>query len=324
LTLPEGNADPMSASSAKHVVIAALIGNSLIAVTKFGAAVYTGSSAMMSEGIHSLVDTTNQALLLYGIKRSARPADDMHPFGYGREIYFWAFVVAVLIFAVGAGVSIYEGVSKLAHPTPVENAFVNYIVLGLAFVFEACAWWVAFREFNRMKGTLSYFKAIRVSKDPAVFTVLFEDTAAMLGIVVAFTGIWFGQLTGQLWMDGAASVVIGFILAIVAAILAIECKGLLIGEGATEAVVTNIRALVREHSADATVNELLTLQMGAQDVLVTMSLDFDSGLTSDDVERLVSELEDKIKTAHEEVTRVFIEAQSFAGHSRRKQQLEAP
>ncbi|PCH83142.1 MAG: cation transporter, partial [Rhodospirillaceae bacterium] len=171
----------MSASSAKHVVIAALIGNSLIAVTKFGAAVYTGSSAMMSEGIHSLVDTTNQALLLYGIKRSARPADDMHPFGYGREIYFWAFVVAVLIFAVGAGVSIYEGVSKLAHPTPVENAFVNYIVLGLAFVFEACAWWVAFREFKRRKGSLGYFEAVRKSKDPTVFTVLFEDTAAMLG-----------------------------------------------------------------------------------------------------------------------------------------------
>ncbi|PPR70089.1 MAG: Ferrous-iron efflux pump FieF [Alphaproteobacteria bacterium MarineAlpha3_Bin1] len=169
----------MSASSAKHVVIAALIGNSLIAVTKFGAAVYTGSSAMMSEGIHSLVDTTNQALLLYGIKRSARPADDMHPFGYGREIYFWAFVVAVLIFAVGAGVSIYEGVSKLAHPTPVENAFVNYIVLGLAFVFEACAWWVAFREFNRMKGTLSYFKAIRVSKDPAVTHLQMHDDICM-------------------------------------------------------------------------------------------------------------------------------------------------
>ena len=310
----------MSASSTKHVIIAALIGNSLIAVTKFGAALYTGSSAMMSEGIHSLVDTTNQALLLYGIKRAARPADENHPFGYAREIYFWAFVVAVLIFAVGAGVSIYEGVSKLADPTPIKNAFVNYIVLALAFVFEAAAWWVAFREFKRMKGTLSYFKAIRVSKDPAVFTVLFEDTAAMLGIVVAFSGIWFGQVTGELWMDGAASVVIGVILAIVATILAIECKGLLIGEGATEAVVHSIRALAQENSGDATLNELLTLQLGPHDVLVTMSLDFDSRLTSDDVERLVSEMEDKIKTAHPEVTRVFIEAQSFAGHFRRKLQ----
>ncbi len=307
----------MAASSSKHVVIAALIGNALIAATKFAAAVFTGSSAMMSEGIHSLVDTTNQALLLYGIKRAARPADEDHPFGYGREIYFWAFIVAILIFAVGAGVSIYGGVSKLLNPTPIENAYVNYIVLGSAFVFEAAAWWVAFREFNRMKGPLGYFKAIRVSKDPVVFTVLFEDTAAMLGIVVAFAGIWFGQLTGKLWLDGAASVVIGVILAIVAAILAFECKGLLIGEGAAEAVVKSIRDLARGHSTEATVNELLTLQLGPRDVLVTMSLDFDSGLSSDDVERLVSELEDKIKTAHPEVTRVFIEAQSFAAHSRR-------
>ncbi|MDA1090630.1 MAG: cation diffusion facilitator family transporter [Proteobacteria bacterium] len=312
----------MSASSSKHVVIAALIGNALIAVTKFAAAMYTGSSAMMSEGIHSLVDTTNQALLLYGIKRAATPADEAHPFGYGREIYFWAFVVAVMIFGVGAGVAIFEGFSKLANPTPIKNAFVNYIVLGLAFVFEAAAWWVAFREFNRKRGTLGYLKAVRVSKDPTVFTVLFEDSAAMLGIVVAFVGIWFAQSTGQLWMDGAASAVIGVILIIVAAILAFECKGLLIGEGATEAVIKNIRALVREHSTEATVNELLTLQLGPQDVLVNMSLDFNSDMTSDDVERLVSQLEDKIKAAHKEVTRVFIEAQSFAGHSRRKPRPE--
>lgn len=312
----------MSASSSKKVVIAALIGNSLIAVTKFAAAVYTGSSAMMSEGIHSLVDTSNQAILLYGIKRSARPADEVHPFGYGREIYFWAFVVAVMIFAVGAGVSIYEGVHKLHNPAPIKNAYVNYLVLGAAFVFEAGAWWVAFREFNRMKGTLGYFKAVRVSKDPAIFTVLFEDTAAMLGIVVAFAGIWFGELTGSLWMDGAASVVIGVILALVAALLAFECKGLLIGEGATEDVIRSIRALTRDHSEDATVNELLTLQLGPQNVLVTISLDFADKLTSVDVERLVSELEDKIKTAHPEVARVFIEAQSFAAHSRQLQKQE--
>lgn len=308
----------MAAAGSKHVVIASLIGNSLIAVTKFAAAAYTGSSAMLSEGIHSLVDTCNQGLLLYGMKRASKPADENYPFGYTREIYFWAFVVAVMIFGVGAGAAVYEGVWKLRNPAPIENAYVNYIVLSVAFVFEAAAWWVAFREFNRVKGTLSYFKAIRVSKDPVVFTVLFEDTAAMLGIVVAFAGIWFSQMTGEIWMDAAASVVIGVILAIVAAILAFECKGLLIGEGAAEAVVKSIRALARGHSADATVNELLTLQLGPQDVLVTMSLDFDSGLSSDDVERLVSEMEDKIKTAHPEVTRVFIEAQSFAAHSRRK------
>ena len=304
----------MAAAGSKHVVIAALLGNSLIAVTKFAAAAYTGSSAMLSEGIHSLVDTCNQALLLYGMKRASRPADENYPFGYTREIYFWAFVVAVMIFGVGAGAAVYEGVDKLRNPAPIENAYVNYIVLGLAFVFEAVAWWVAFREFKRRKGEQGYFEAVRRSKDPTVFTVLFEDTAAMLGIIVAFGGIWLGQVTGAAWLDGAASVVIGVILAVTAALLAYECKGLLVGESAAETVVESLRALARDHSGDATVNELLTMQLGPEDVLLTMSLDFASGLSADDVERLVSELESKIKAAHPEVTRVFIEAQSFAAH----------
>ena len=304
----------MAASGSTKVVIAALVGNGMIAVTKFAASVYTGSSAMMSEGIHSVVDTCNQALLLYGIHRSTRPADKMHPFGYAREIYFWAFVVAILIFAVGAGVSIYEGVQKVLKPTPIQDAFINYIVLGLAFLFEAGAWWMAFREFTRRKGALSYFEAVRRSKDPALFTVLFEDTAAMLGIVVAFVGIWLGQVTDQAWMDGAASIVIGVILTIVAAILAYECKGLLVGESASDDVVASIRTLIENHSADTTVNEFLTMQLGPNDVLVTISLDFAGSLSAGDVERHVSEMEGKIKTAHPEVKRVFIEAQSFAAH----------
>lgn len=308
----------MAASGSTKVVIAALVGNGLIAVTKFAASVYTGSSAMMSEGIHSVVDTCNQALLLYGIHRSNRPADKIHPFGYAREIYFWAFIVAVLIFAVGSGVSVYEGVHKLLNPTPVNDAFVNYIVLGVAFVFEAGAWWMALREFTRVKGALGYFEAVRRSKDPALFTVLFEDTAAMAGIVVAFTGIWLGQVTGLVWMDGAASIVIGVILAIVAALLAYECKGLLVGESASEEVVESIRTLIESHSADTTVNEFLTMQLGSDDVLVTISLDFSGSLSADDVERHVSEMESKIKTAHPEVKRVFIEAQSFAAHVRQQ------
>jgi len=308
----------MAASGSTKVVIAALVGNGLISVTKFAASMYTGSSAMMSEGIHSVVDTCNQALLLYGIHRSNRPADKIHPFGYAREIYFWAFIVAVLIFAVGSGVSVYEGVHKLLKPTPVNDAFVNYIVLGVAFVFEAGAWWMALREFTRVKGALGYFEAVRRSKDPALFTVLFEDTAAMAGIVVAFTGIWLGQVTGLVWMDGAASIVIGVILAIVAALLAYECKGLLVGESASEEVVESLRTLIESHSADTTVNEFLTMQLGPDDVLVTISLDFSGSLSADDVERHVSEMESKIKTAHPEVKRVFIEAQSFAGHVRQQ------
>lgn len=223
------------AAGSKKVIIAALVGNALIAVTKFGAAAFTGSSAMFSEGIHSAVDTGNQTLLLYGLKRAARPADKRHPFGYGREIYFWAFVVAILIFAVGAGVSFYEGVHKLSDPHPLENAYVNYIVLGLAMIFEAVAWWVAFKEFKAGKGKYGYLQAIQVSKDPSIFTVLLEDTAAMLGLIVAFVGILLGQLLDIPELDGVASMVIGLILALAAIVLAYETKGLLIGEGADPA-----------------------------------------------------------------------------------------
>ncbi len=306
----------MAASGSKKVVIAAFIGNGLIAITKFAAAAVTGSSAMFSEAIHSLVDTGNQVLLLHGLKRAARPPDEDHPFGYGREIYFWSFVVAVLIFSIGAGVSLYEGVKKIMHPGPIEHAYVNYIVLGAAFVFEAVSWWVAFREFRQTKGPGGYFEAVRISKDPALFTVLFEDSAALLGIVVAFAGIALGQATGMEWMDGAASVLIGVILALVAAFLAYECKGLLVGESANRPVVESIRALIGEFAGKVSVNELLTMHLGPDDVLVNMSLDFDDGLSAADVEALVSELEKKIKNKHGQVTRVFIEAQSFAAHSR--------
>ena len=306
----------MAASGSKKVVIAAFVGNGLIAITKFAAAAVTGSSAMFSEAIHSLVDTGNQVLLLHGLNRAARPPDDDHPFGYSREIYFWSFVVAVMIFSIGAGVSLYEGVQRIMHPGPIEHAFVNYIVLGAAFVFEAGSWWVAFREFRQTKGPGGYFEAVRISKDPVLFTVLFEDSAALLGIVVAFAGIALGQATGMEWMDGAASVLIGVILALVAAFLAYECKGLLIGESAGREVVESIRTLIGEFAGKVSINELLTMHLGPDDVLVNMSLDFDDGLSAADVEALVSELEKKIKDTHAQVTRVFIEAQSFAAHSR--------
>jgi len=309
----------MSTSGSKNIIIAALLGNGLIAVTKLSASIYTGSSAMMSEGIHSVVDTLNQALLLYGIHRSNRPADKGHPFGYAREIYFWAFVVAILIFAVGAGVSIFEGVHRLFDPTQVTNAFINYIVLGTAFIFEACAWWMALCEFKRVKGEMSYLEATLKSKDPALFTVLFEDTAAMLGIVVAFAGIWLGQIMELDWTDGAASIIIGIILAIVATFLAYECKGLLVGESASDEVIESISTLINEHSANITVNELLTMQLGPSDVLVTISLDFSDKMSAVDVERHVSDMEAKIKSAHVEVKRVFIEAQSFAAHVKQLQ-----
>ena len=311
----------MASHASKKVIYAALAGNGLIAVTKFIAASITGSSAMLSEAIHSVVDTGNQGLLLYGIKRAGRPADPQHPFGYSMELYFWTFVVAILIFAVGAGISAYEGIMKLMDPHPVTSPHINYIVLGLAMVFEAGAWWIAFREFRRVKGHLGYLAAVRTSKDPTVFTVLFEDSAAMLGLIAAFLGIALGQALDIPELDGVASIVIGVILALTAALLAYESKGLLIGEGASPQVVAGVREIVRNKEGIERVNELLTMHLGPQDVLLTLSLDFDDRISAGDVEAAITELEDLIKSAFPQISRIFIEAQSWKAH--RLRQLDA-
>ncbi len=233
----------MSANASTKVIIAALIGNSAISITKFFAAFTTGSSAMMSEGIHSLVDTGNQILLLYGMKQAKKPADEAFPFGHGKEIYFWSFVVAILIFAVGSGVSIYEGIHHVRHPVEIENPMVNYIVLSLALLFEGGAWYFAFKEFGKVKGQRGYIEAVKRGKDPSMFVVLFEDSAAMLGLLIALLGIWLSQVTGIAIFDGIASIMIGLILGGTAIWLAVETKGLLIGEGANRSVIAGIRNL---------------------------------------------------------------------------------
>jgi cation diffusion facilitator family transporter len=304
----------MSLGGFKKVVIAALTGNGLIAVTKFVAAMITGSSAMLSEAIHSVVDMSNQALILYVMGRAQRPADETHPFGYGMELYFWAFMVAVLLFSVGAGVSMYEGVTKILNPHEIENAYINYFVLSIAFIFESVAWWMTFKEFKLRKGPLGFIAAIRDSKDPAIFTVLLEDIAAALGLVVAFLGIYLGQTFGLPVLDGVASVVIGLILASVSIFLASECKGLLIGESAKSPVVRGIRAITDARDGIVGINELRTMHLGPEDLLVNISVDFADGLTSSDVETVISEIEQEIKISYPEAKRIFIEAQSHSGH----------
>jgi cation diffusion facilitator family transporter len=306
----------MASSSSKKVIYAALLGNALIAATKFFAATVTGSSAMLSEAIHSLVDTGNQWLLLYGIRRSTRPPDARHPFGYGMEVYFWTFVVAILVFAVGAGVSFYEGLAKLQNPTPVSDAYINYIVLGVAIVFEAVVWWIAAKEFNKRRGKLGILAAIQRSKDPTVFTVLFEDSAALLGLIVAMTGIALAQYLDMPVFDGLASIGIGLILAVTAMLLAYESKGLLIGEGAHPEVRAGIVQMIDEDPRILVTNEVLTLHFAPEDVLLTLSVDFADNLSSADVEAAISELEQKIKARYPEIKRLFIEAQSWVGHRR--------
>jgi len=299
------------AGGSKKVIYAALAGNSLIAVTKFVAAGMTGSSAMLSEGIHSLVDTGNQGLLLHGLRRSRQPADEHFPFGHGKEVYFWSFLVAILIFAVGAGVSIYEGVRHILSPAELRNAIVNYIVIGLAIVFEAAAWFVAFREFRAAKGAQGYWRAVRTGKDPTLFVVLFEDSAALLGLVAALAGVGLTQLTGNGLYDGLASVVIGVILGCTAIWLAYETKGLLIGERARPEVIDGIRQLAESMDIVVRVNEVLTLHMGPDYVLVTLSLEFADALTIEPLERSIESLDRRIKEAFPEVKKVFVEAESM-------------
>ncbi len=302
------------ATSSKKVIYAALVGNFLIAVTKFAASAYTGSSAMLSEGIHSLVDTGNQGLLLHGLRKSKRPADEQHPFGYGAELYFWAFVVAILIFAVGAGVSIYEGISKVLDPHPLTSISVNFIVLALACIFEGVAWWIAYREFESTRGRRGFFEAVRQSKDPTVFTVLFEDSAAMLGLIVAFLGIAGAAWLNLPWLDGAASIVIGAILAVTALLLAIETKGLLIGEAAAPELTGDIRAIIEATPTVDKLNEVRTLHRGPNDVLLALSVDFEDNLTAGKVEDAIYQLETAIKQRFPIVRRLFIEVQSAAHH----------
>jgi cation diffusion facilitator family transporter len=297
-------------ASRNLVIYAALLGNLAIAVTKFIAAWITGSSAMFSEGIHSLVDTGNQALLLYGLYRARRPPDERFPFGYGKEIYFWSFVVAILIFAVGSGVSFYEGAHRLAAPEPITRPEVNFIVLGLAILFEGAAWWLALREFKRVKGPWGYLEAVQRGKDPSLFVVLFEDSAALLGLFTALIAVALATATGDTFWDGLASIIIGLILGATAVWLALETKGLLIGESANRRVVEGIRRLTQRHPQIRHVNEVLTMHVGPEFVLVNLSVEFQDQIRTGDIERTIARLDTEIKRKFPEVKRVFIEAEA--------------
>ena len=301
----------MANGSSKIAVYAALVGNLAIAVTKFAAATFTGSSAMLSEAIHSMVDTGNQGLLLYGMHRAAKQPDAQHPFGYGKELYFWSFVVAILIFGLGAGFSIYEGVHGIQNPSPVKNAMISYVVLGLSLIFEGAASFFALRQFLREKGDLGFFAAVRRGKDPVLFTVLFEDSAAILGLCIAMGGIFLGQQLNMPWIDGAAAVAIGVVLASVAMFLAYECKALLIGEAAEPHIVEGCRALLNGDRRVVRAADIRTMHLGPREILLAADLDFADGLTSSEVEAATAELETKLRENYPEVRHIYLESRDL-------------
>ena len=290
----------------KTVVYAALAGNVAIAVTKFIAAAMTGSSSMLTEGVHSLVDSGNQGLLLYGLARAAKPADDEHPLGYGRELYFWSFVVALLLFSTGAGVSIYEGIVHLRQPEEIDRPLINFGVLGIAFLFEGASWTVAMREFRSQKGGRGWWAALKDSKDPATFVALAEDSAALAGIMVAAAFIGLALWTGDPRYDGMGSIVIGCILAVVAIMLAREAKGLLIGERAGPGLRLALRRIADGMGGVVLVNEVLTVHLAPDQVIAAISLDFADGLDIGRVEELIRRIQADCRSAHPEIVRLFV------------------
>ena len=298
------------ADSNKLVVYAALLGNLAIALVKFIAAYLTNSSAMLSEAIHSVVDTLNEILLLYGLKKSNKPANFNHPFGYGRELYFWAFIVSLMVFALGALVSMYNGIMHILHPEPILNPTINYVVLGFAFVSEGISWCVALKVFRKAKGQQGYFEAYRRSKDPTTFTVLFEDSAALIGLLIAFLGIYLAHRLNMPALDGVASILIGLVLAVSAFLLARETKGLLLGETADLHVRQNILKIAQDDEGVLSANGLLTEQMGAKQVLASLSVEFEDHLTTDEIEACVNRIEAKIKQKHPEIVALFVKPQS--------------
>jgi cation diffusion facilitator family transporter len=302
----------------ERAIYAAIGANLAIAVSKFTAAAFTGSSAMISEGIHSLVDSGNGGLLLLGIYRSRRPADAEHPFGYGKELYFWTLIVAIMIFAVGGGISAYEGLLHILNPAPIESALWNYVVLVLAIIFEGYSFYIAFKGFQVAKGDKNFWRSIHTSKDPTTFTVLFEDSAALLGLLVALAGVYLAHEFDNPYFDGSASIVIGVILAAVAVLLAYETKGLLVGEGADPETLQQIRRLTKSDPAVERVNRMLTMYFGPHTVLLAMDLQFRKNLSAAELEQSIDRLEETIRKHHRDVKHIFIESDSLPSYRQKE------
>lgn len=296
-------------AESKRAIVAAIAGNAAIAAIKFVAAAMTGSSAMISEGIHSLVDTGNGGLLFHGLRRGARPADTAHPFGHGMEVYFWSLIVAVSIFGIGGGMSIYEGITHIQHPSTLENPLINYIVLALAMVFESLSFSVAWRAFRKHKKGRRTFAAIHHGKDPSLFTVLFEDTAALLGLVVAFFGVFLSHTLDAPVLDGVASVVIGVILVCAALWLAYESRSLLVGEAADPELVAAVREIALADPAVVGLGAVLTMHLGPEEVLLNVEVQFAPRTPAEAIHAAVHRIEQHIREPFPMVTRIFIEVE---------------
>ncbi|WP_295773192.1 cation diffusion facilitator family transporter [uncultured Mucilaginibacter sp.] len=293
--------------ASKTPIYTALAANLLIAATKLTAAIFTGSSAMVSEGIHSLVDTSNEVLLLLGIRKSQKPADAVRQFGYGKELYFWSFVVSLLFFALGGGFSIYEGIEHLMHPQHVKNPIWNYIVLGIAFIFDGISFITALKEFKRQRGDTPFWKAVHVSKDPSTFVVLFEDAADVLGILIAFTGILLGQILNNPYIDGIASVMIGLLLTAVAILLVRESRSLLMGESASAEDLHAITCIIENNNNVQQVLSHQSMYLAPEEVILVLKVRFAERSIVEDLSKTIEALKKSIQNKYPHFKQIYIE-----------------
>jgi cation diffusion facilitator family transporter len=305
-------------------IYSALAANLLIAVTKFIAGGFTNSSSMISEGIHSVVDTVNQVLLLYGLKRSTKPPDATRPFGYGRELYFWSFIVSILIFGLGGGISIYQGIIHVIHPQPVTEPVWNYVVLALSMVFEGTSLVIAIKEFDKVRNGLSWWKAIIKSKDPSSFLVLFEDGAAVLGLAIVFVFMLIGHNFNLPYLDGVASVLVGLLLVFVSAILARESRSLLMGEGIAPETQTKIKALAEQDKAVIAVVNILSTYQSPEDVILMLIVEFDPDIDTEDITASIERIRAAIKKEYELIKLVFVQPQTYSRMPNSLSELKTP
>ncbi len=319
------HADPQQQGSEQtRVILVAVASNFLVAVFKFIVAAISGSSAMISEGIHSLVDTGNEWLLLQGLKASHKSADESHPFGYGQELYFWTLVVAFGIFTVGGGVSFYEGVERFFHPHLIENSKWTYVVLGGSLLIEGYSWRVALREFQAQNQGYTFWQGIRRTKDPATLSVLLEDSAALVGLLIALLGVGLSDQLHQPYFDAAASILIGVLLVFVAILIGYESKELLIGEGSSAQIVGDIRELTLHDPAVKTVVRILTMHLGPQEILLNLDIEFEPELSAAEIASAIERIEQSIRSEHPQVRHLFLEAKAIGAQVSRSTVEEVP
>lgn len=295
-------------SDSHWVVYGAVAANVGVCAAKFSVALLFGSAAMLSEAFHSLADSGNELLLLLGLRRSRKPPDREHPYGYGKELYFWGLIVALLLFGIGGGSSIYKGVERLTHPNPPHTSVANYVVIAVAFALESASLWFGIRNLRKRHPNGSLLLAMRRSKDPTVFTVVAEDLAAVAGLTAALLGISLSQLLHAAWCDAVSSIVVGLILTSVGIFLASESRKLLVGEAGSQALLDDVRRLAMEDSAVRRVGDALSMQLGPDDVLVNLDVEFWPQASKDTVPELIQRLEERIREVHPEVRRLFVQA----------------